>query len=70
MTDKEAAGKLPPLVWSDKLAAESTIWAEHVETTGHMVHAPLPAELEGESIAGYWPGPGGHWLQKMEYMYG
>jgi uncharacterized protein YkwD len=51
---ERAAFGSPPLVWSDKLAAESKVWAEHVETTGHMVHAPLPAELEGENIAGYY----------------
>jgi cytoskeletal protein RodZ len=51
---ERAAFGSPPLVWSDKLAAESKVWAEHVETTGHMVHAPLPACCEGEGIAGYW----------------
>jgi uncharacterized protein YkwD len=52
---ERAAVGVPPLVWSDKLAADAKPWAEHVVTEGHMVHDSehLGTLGEGESIAGY-----------------
>jgi uncharacterized protein YkwD len=54
---ERAAVGVPPLMWSDKIAADARPWAEHVVTIGHMVHdsehlGPLG---EGENIAGYSP---------------
>jgi uncharacterized protein YkwD len=52
---ERAAVGVPPLVWSDKLAADAKPWAEHVVTEGHMFHdTKLLSTLgEGENIAGY-----------------
>jgi hypothetical protein len=60
---ERAAVGVPPLMWSDKLAADARPWAEHVVTIGHMVHdserlGPLG---EGENIAGY----GNPWNPKV-----
>jgi uncharacterized protein YkwD len=46
---------VPPLVWSDKLAADAKSWAEHLATTGKVVHcAATPGcdtHGEGENLA-------------------
>jgi cysteine-rich secretory family protein len=54
---ERAAVSVPPLVWSDKLAADAKPWAEHLATLGKLVHAP-PKERgdEGEDL---WMGSAG-----------
>jgi hypothetical protein len=56
---ERAAVGVPPLVWSDKLAADAKPWAEHIATTGKFEHDTehLGTLGEGESIAGYFGGP-------------
>jgi Cysteine-rich secretory protein family len=53
--ERAAVGVPPvdPLVWSDKLAADAKIWAEHLATTGEFVHDTehLPTLGEGENLA-------------------
>jgi len=46
---------VPPLVWSDKLAADAKPWAEHLATTPEFGHngPELKALGEGENIAGF-----------------
>jgi hypothetical protein len=39
MNGERAAVGVPPLVWSDKLAADSQTWAEHLATLNKAVHA-------------------------------
>ena len=48
---------VPPLVWSDKLAADAKPWAEHLAAMGKLVHDTehLPTLGEGENLAS-----GGH----------
>ncbi len=55
--ERDAVG-VAPLVWSDKLAADAQVWAEHLATTGQIVHDTehLATLGEGESIAGYFHG--------------
>src|SRR5215208_762922 len=36
---ERAAVGVPPLVWSNSLAAGAQAWAEHIATTGQFVHA-------------------------------
>ena len=44
---------VPPLVWSDKIAADAKVWADHLATTGEFVHDTehLPTLGEGENLA-------------------
>jgi hypothetical protein len=53
--ERAAVGIPPvdPLVWSDKLAADAKVWAEHLATTGEFVHDTehLPTLGEGENLA-------------------
>ena len=35
---ERAAVGVPPLVWSDKLAADAQVWADHMATTGQIAH--------------------------------
>jgi hypothetical protein len=52
---ERAAVGVPPLVWSDSLAAGAQAWAEHIVTTGVFAHA-TDAEKGcgcGEVIAGF-----------------
>ncbi len=37
---ERAAVGAPPLVWSDKLAADAQVWADHLTTVGGLVHDP------------------------------
>jgi uncharacterized protein YkwD len=46
---ERAAVGSPPIVWSDRLAAESKAWAEHLSPTGQLVHDY--GNVEGENIA-------------------
>jgi uncharacterized protein YkwD len=46
---ERAAVGVPPLVWSDTLAAGSKAWAEHVSQTNVLVHDY--GNVEGENIA-------------------
>jgi hypothetical protein len=52
---ERAAVGVPPLVWSDKLAADAKPWAEHLATTPEFGHnGPELKKLgEGENIAGF-----------------
>jgi uncharacterized protein YkwD len=54
---ERAAVGVPPLVWSDKLAADAKPWAEHLAAIGKLVHDTehLPTLGEGENLAS-----GGH----------
>jgi uncharacterized protein YkwD len=59
--ERAAIGVPPvdPLVWSDKLAADAKVWAEHLATTGEFVHDTehLPTLGEGENLAAMsWTG--------------
>src|SRR5215212_4534056 len=45
---ERAAVGVPPLVWSDSLAASAQAWAEHLATMKEMVHSG-----PGENIAGF-----------------
>jgi hypothetical protein len=51
---ERAAVGVPPLVWSDKLAADAKVWAEHIVATGVSAHDPDRGG-EGENIAGAGP---------------
>jgi uncharacterized protein YkwD len=53
---ERAAVSVPPLVWSDKLAADAKTWAEHVATINKMVHST--GQPYGENIAGWTHGCG------------
>jgi uncharacterized protein YkwD len=44
---ERAAVSVPPLVWSDRLAADAKTWAEHIATTGEFVHS-LNRDRPGE----------------------
>jgi uncharacterized protein YkwD len=52
---ERAAVSIPPLVWSDELAAGAKTWAEHLATTGEFVHDTpifsLPNGAIGENLA-------------------
>jgi uncharacterized protein YkwD len=52
---ERAAVGVPPLVWSDKLAASAKTWAEHLATTAEFRHSLSGV---GENIAGYSPSRG------------
>jgi uncharacterized protein YkwD len=52
---ERAAVGVPPLVWSDELAAGAQTWAEHLATTGEFAHNPNRPNGVGESIAGFNP---------------
>ncbi len=49
---ERAAVGVPPLVWSDDLAAQAKTWAEHLAATGQFGHDPNRGNV-GENIAGY-----------------
>jgi uncharacterized protein YkwD len=49
--DERAAHSIPPLVWSDELAAEAKTWAEHLATTGQFVHDTAIFPAKGENIS-------------------
>jgi uncharacterized protein YkwD len=55
---ERAAVGVPPLVWSDKLAADAKLYAEHLVATGEFDHpsdkwvAAHPTGPEGENLAG------------------
>jgi uncharacterized protein YkwD len=55
---ERAAVGVPPLVWSDKLAADAKLYAEHLVATGKFDHpsaewvAAHPTGPEGENLAG------------------
>lgn len=55
---ERAAVGVPPLVWSDELAAGAQTWAEHLATTGEFAHDPNSPNNVGESIAGFNPSNG------------
>ena len=59
-----AALHLPPLTWSEKLAADALPWANHLVRIGDLVHAnDAVAQTEGENL---WMGTEGHWtLEEM-----
>ena len=55
---ERAAVGVPPLVWSDELAAGAQTWAEHLATTGEFAHDPNRPNGVGENIAGFNPSKG------------
>jgi uncharacterized protein YkwD len=51
---ERAAVGVPPLLWSDKLAADAKPWAEHLATTTEFAHDPTASSKgEGENLAGF-----------------
>jgi hypothetical protein len=46
---------VPPLVWSEKLAVDAKVWAEHLTTIGQYVHdyEHLPTLGEAENLASF-----------------
>jgi hypothetical protein len=54
--DERAAHSIPPLKWSDELAAEAKTWAEHLVTTGKFEHDTAIFPAKGENIAGGYTG--------------
>src|ERR671917_2421878 len=52
---ERAAVGVPPLVWSDTLAASAQTWAEHLSTIPEMVHSTN--RPYGENIAGFFTDP-------------
>ena len=48
---ERAAVGVPPLTWSDTLAASARAWAQHLATSGEFKHSPDTSY--GENIAGY-----------------
>jgi uncharacterized protein YkwD len=48
---ERAAVSIPPLVWSDELAAEAKTWAEHLARTGEFAHDTAIFHTKGENIA-------------------
>ena len=77
---ERAAVGVPPLVWSNKLAADAKPWAEHLATTPEFGHngPELKALGEGENIAGFQldvgpsaPGNGQSlWVDEKENYHG
>ena len=51
---ERAAVGVPPLVWSDKLAADAKPWAEHLVTLGKLVHSSGTGQGENLSTRGAW----------------
>ena len=47
---------VPPLTWSDKLAADSQTWANQMETTGEFAHSTCCGAFRdyGEALAGIY----------------
>ncbi len=75
---ERAAVSVPPLVWSDSLAADAAIWAKQLAATGKFGHSPPDVRKgEGESL---WVGTAGGystaemmsgWVaEKSSYRYG
>jgi len=69
---------LPPLAWSDKLAADAAAWASHLAELGRFEHSPHDGRVgEGENL---WMGTrgwftleemvGGWSEEKRDYSYG
>ncbi len=56
-SERSAVG-VPPLVWSDDLAASAKTWAEHLATTGKFEHDPHRPNGVGENLAGFNPSKG------------
>ena len=52
--NERAAVGVPPLVWSDKLAADAKPWAEHLVTLGKLVHSSGTGQGENLSTRGAW----------------
>ena len=52
---ERAAVGVPPLVWSEKLAADAKVWAEHLATIGQYVHDYEGQRTlgEGENLASF-----------------
>ncbi len=59
---------IPPLAWSDALAADAAPWAAHLAQTGTFQHSPDDARLnEGENL---WEGTaGGYSPEQMVGMW-
>jgi len=55
--ERSAVG-VPPLVWSDDLAAGAKTWADHLATTGQFVHDTSKPYVTGENLAGFNPSLG------------
>jgi Cysteine-rich secretory protein family len=53
---ERAAVGVPPLVWSDKLAADAKTWAEHLAATGKFEHSTCCGAFRayGENLAGFY----------------
>jgi uncharacterized protein YkwD len=54
---ERTALKLPPLAWSETLAAHAAVWAKHLAETGQPQHSPANERVgEGENL---WVGSAG-----------
>jgi hypothetical protein len=57
MVNRErAAVQVPPLVWSNTLAADAQAWADHLATINNMVHSPGNFKDYAETIASWTHG--------------
>ena len=69
---ERSAVSVPPLVWSDSLAAGAKTWAEHLATTGEFDHEK--GLNVAENIAGFFKGvsaPGeGQWVDEKVHWNG
>jgi len=54
--DERAAVGVPPLKWSDSLAAGAKTWAEHDEKTGHFNDVITIWDQMGQNSAGFFKG--------------
>ncbi len=63
---ERAQAGVPPLRWSDRLAAEAHRWALHLADEGRMIHATRDERRQaGENL---WMGPAGYYT--AEFMVG
>ena len=53
--EERAAVGVPPLTWSDTLAAGAQTWAQQIVTTGEFDHDPNRPNDVGENIASFTP---------------
>jgi len=75
MVNRErAAVQVPPLVWSNTLAADAQAWADHLATINNMVHSPGNFKDYAETIASWTHGDTLRtmvmsWINVAEVMY-
>jgi len=72
---ERTALKLPPLAWSETLAAHAAVWAKHLAETGQPQHSPASERVgEGENLwvgsaGGFTPAEmAGAWAQEKQFF--